>query len=84
MADGWYPLSGHSGVYYRAVDSSSADQSFHILKQDQVKVYAHVTEEMLSTLTDQPTMNFKAYAIQQEQIATALQAWQQLTSAQET
>lgn len=83
LADGWHALGGHSGVYYRMVDLNAANQSFHILLQDQVTVNDFVTEEMLSTLAGHPTITFSAYAIQQEQVDSASQAWQLLMAAQE-
>lgn len=47
---------------------------------DRVKVLESVTKEMMKALkgTESPSLSFTAYAIQQDNIATALEAWQKL------
>lgn len=90
MADGWYQLkdaSGNdvSGVYYREVETSTANQEFAVLKNDQVTVKTDVTKTMLNALTadNYPTLTFTAYACQYNSTNgtpfTAAQAWNNVT-----
>lgn len=63
----WIALGdGYPGVYYREVDKNSADdQTFHILKDDVVKVKDTVTKTIMEEAkTSEPTLKFTAYAIQ--------------------
>lgn len=77
----WTALSGVSGVYYRAVDSSDENQEFGILVGDKVKVKDSVTKDMLEELNDNnyPTLTFTGYAVQRDAdigaIDTAEEAW---------
>ena len=74
IAEGWTELQ--DGVYYREVSASNADQTFSVLKGDAVTVNSDVTKEML-TATDfaNPTLTFKAYAVQKDNVASASDAW---------
>lgn len=74
IADGWTELK--SGVYYREVSASDVDQPFSVLKGDAVTVNNTVTKEML-TAKDfaNPTLTFKAYAVQKDNVASASDAW---------
>lgn len=74
IAEGWTELQ--DGVYYREVSASNADQTFSVLKGDAVTVNSGVTKEML-TATDfaNPTLTFKAYAVQKDNVASASDAW---------
>lgn len=76
IAEGWTALPGVDGVYYREVPASAADQPFSVLKGDAVTVNSDVTKEML-TAKDfaNPTLTFKAYAVQKENVASASDAW---------
>lgn len=76
IAEGWTALPGVDGVYYREVSASDADQTFSVLKGDAVTVNSDVTKEML-TAKDfaNPTLTFKAYAIQKDHFTTADAAW---------
>ena len=76
IAEGWTALSGVDGVYYREVPASAADQPFSVLKGDAVTVNSDVTKEML-TAKDfaNPTLTFKAYAVQKDNVASASDAW---------
>ena len=61
--------SWKTGVYYREVPASAADQTFSVLAGDAVTVKSDVTRAMLETAkTDfaNPTLTFKAYAIQKD------------------
>lgn len=73
IADGWTPLSGVDGVYYRTVENSagdrgvlSSDKEFDVLKDNKVEVKDSVTKSMMNALTDttQPTLTFTAFATQ--------------------
>ena len=93
IADGWTALDGVSGVYYRQVAASNADQPFGILgagawtvnnsytwAANQVLVRPDVTKASMDNLytagaDSYPTLNFTAYAIQQEGFADAAAAW---------
>ena len=74
IAEGWTELQ--DGVYYREVPASNADQTFSVLKGDAVTVNSDVTKEML-TAKDfaNPTLTFKAYAVQKDNVASASDAW---------
>lgn len=76
IAEGWTALPGVDGVYYREVPASNADQTFSVLKGDAVTVNSDVTKEML-TAKDfaNPTLTFKAYAVQKDNVASASDAW---------
>lgn len=75
VADGWTQLE--AGVYYREVPAGTADQTFNVLQNNQVKVNEEVTKEMMDGLTDEtrPTLTFTAYACQKDNISTAAEAW---------
>lgn len=74
IAEGWTELQ--DGVYYREVPASNADQTFSVLKGDAVTVKDTVTKAML-TAKDfaNPTLTFKAYAVQKDNVASASDAW---------
>lgn len=74
IANGWTKLK--SGVYYREVPASAADQTFPVLAGNAVTVNNTVTKEML-TAKDfaNPTLTFKAYAVQKDNVASASDAW---------
>lgn len=80
IAEGWTALPGVDGVYYREVPASAADQPFSVLKGDAVTVNSDVTKEML-TAKDfaNPTLTFKAYAVQRDHFATADAAWAEVS-----
>ena len=73
MAEGWTPLDGANGVYYRAVDADTANEGaeFGVLKDNQVTVKETVTKDV----TDTPKLTFTAYAIQSENFADVVKAW---------
>lgn len=75
VADGWTPLAGQNGVYYREVTSSEADQAFKILDGDKVTVSSSLTKEELNSVTIQPTLTFTVYAVQKAGVNTAADAW---------
>lgn len=76
IAEGWTALPSVDGVYYREVSASDADQTFSVLAGNTVTVKSDVTKTMLKTAkTDAPTLTFKAYAVQKDNVASASDAW---------
>ena len=75
----WKALDGVTGVYYREVATSTADQPFSVLAGNEVHVLDTVTKAMMEAITDgnanAPTLTFNAYAIQSANIADASAAW---------
>ena len=83
-ADGWIPLTGETGVFYREVAASAADQSFYVLKGDADHANGFVTAKSFTKAdvdnvndgtVDKPTLTFTAYAVQKDNIADAATAW---------
>lgn len=69
MAEGWELVSDETNVYYRKVTSSTSDQAFAVLKDNQVTVKDSVTKDDLDKITEapndtRPTLTFTAYAVQ--------------------
>ena len=75
IADGWTQLEGHAGVYYRMVAATDADTVFPVLKDNKVIVSDELTKAEIDSITTQPKLTFKAYAVQQANVETAAQAW---------
>jgi hypothetical protein len=76
IGDGWTELAGHHGVYYRQVEHSSENQVFPVLKNDSILIRDTLTEELLNTVTENPTLKLTAYAVQSDGMETAHIAWQ--------
>lgn len=83
IADGWSQLAGYKNIYYRAVSKSTNDSIYSILKNDTIYTRDNITEEMLNTITDNPRLNFSAYAIQQQTIDTPSVAWGNINAEME-
>ena len=90
MATGWTQGDGTdipSNVYYREVETSTANQEFAVLKDNQVTVSGDVTKTMLNDLTENnyPTLTFTAYACQfmknNTENFTPAQAWENVPKA---
>ena len=68
MAAGWTALTGVNGVYYRVVETSTADQPFYVLAGNKVTVNDTVTKAdmdgLKANVATQPTLTFTAYACQ--------------------
>lgn len=76
IADGWTKLSEVNGVYYRQVASNAEDQVYPVLKDNTVTVSSSLTKSDLEAMnTNQPSLAFTAYAVQQENLATPEAAW---------
>lgn len=65
-ATGWTALTGVANVYYRVVETSTADQPFDVLSGNSVSVKDTVTKADMNTLTSTtyPTLTVTAYASQ--------------------
>ncbi len=75
IADGWMPLTGQNGVYYREVAATTAATSFDVLKNNVVTVKDTLTKEDIKDITGNSTLTFTAYAVQKDGIADAATAW---------
>ena len=84
IADDWTELTGVTGVYYREVDAETAKNGddWQVLAGD--TTYPDGVVNVSDTLTkgdlqefasDKPTLTFTAYAVQQEGVDTAEEAW---------
>lgn len=84
IADGWTALDDHTGVYYRTVDASTADQDFAVIKDNTVTVKDTVTKAMFDEIKDgkatNPTLTFTAYAVQKDNVASAADAWAKVSA----
>ena len=87
MATDWTQLTGITGVtgvYYRVVDSSTDNQVFDVLKDNQVKVLDSVTKAQMNQVTTNPTLTVTAYASQymknNTESFTAAEAWANITN----
>ena len=82
IANGWTPLAGEDGVYYREVGATgNTSQTFKVLANDQVTVSGELTKSELEAIktAGTPTLTFKAYAAQKENL-TFTQAWDAVNS----
>ena len=71
-------MSIPSDVYYRAVTASNTDQVFGVLSGDKITVSDELTKADIKGLNDAaktPKLTFTAYAVQQDGINTAADAW---------
>lgn len=80
IADGWTKLTGVegvAGVYYRQVDAETAEAGYEypVLEGNKVTVSDTLTKGDLQKITTKPTLTFTAYAVQQEGVYTAEEAW---------
>lgn len=79
--NGWTPLDGVNGVYYKEVDATTAANGavYSVLTGDQVTVKDAVTQQMMDDLNvtgaTQPTLTFTAYACQSAGFDTPAAAW---------
>ncbi|MBQ1712543.1 MAG: hypothetical protein II185_01925 [Firmicutes bacterium] len=76
IASGWTLVDGETNVYIYDT-TVSAGAKLHILANDTVTVNQNATSaDMTAAETDKPTLTFKAYAVQAENISKA-DAWAQ-------
>lgn len=76
MAEDWRPLEGTANVYWRETTMADIDQHYSVILDNAVMVRPEVTSEMLSAITSSPTLTVTAYAVQRQEINTALEAWE--------
>lgn len=80
----WKALDGFEGVYYidQAATTTEAAE-YSVLTDDEVTVKTDVTKTMMDKITagttDEPTLTFKAYAIQKDGFETAAAAWAEVS-----
>lgn len=80
IANGWTELE--TGVYYREVANSDANQDFPVLAGNKVTVSYTLTKGEIETVKDKtPTLTFTAYAIQKEGTGDAAAAWAKIPTA---
>ena len=77
IEDGWIKLESKDGVYYRVVaKNGTADQAFHVLKNDQVTVSNTLTKENVDAIAGDPKLTVAVYAVQKENMGSATEAWE--------
>lgn len=80
IANGWTELE--TGVYYREVANSDANQVFQVLANDEVTVSNTLTKGEIETVKNTtPKLTFTAYAIQKEGTGDAAAAWAKIPTA---
>ena len=85
IADGWAALDSQPGVYYRQVDADDKAQEFPVLKDNTVTVRDTLTKDEVDQLKGKnPTLTFKAYAVQKDGIKDADAAWKQIADSTTT
>lgn len=74
--NGWTPLEGEKGVYYREVAAVTADTDFSVLEGNKITVKDTLTKgDIKDIAATNPTLKITAYAVQQENIPDAATAW---------
>lgn len=73
IADDWTKLE--DGVYYRVVTKQDTDQSFPVLKDNQVTVSSTLTKEEANAITGTPKLTVAVYAVQKEGMGSVDKAW---------
>lgn len=73
-----------SDVYYQVVNTSQTDTKLKVLRDDAVTVKSTVTKEMMNAIDQNPTITFKAYAVQYSDTEKTnfkpYAAWEQIPS----
>ena len=75
IAQGWTKLKSENGVYYREVTKQDTDQSYPVLKDNQVTVSNTLTKEEADAITGDPKLTVAVYAVQKEGMDSADKAW---------
>lgn len=90
IVNGWTALKNQTDVYYREVAANDKAQEFPVLKGNTVTVRNTLTKDEVDQLkVDQlkgknPTLTFKAYAVQKDGIKDADAAWKQIADSTTT
>lgn len=80
IADGWKPLEGETGVYYREVGVMTADTPYAVLAGNVVTVSENLTKTEVNSVTEQPKLTFTAYAVQKDGINNVANAWAKVST----
>ena len=83
IEDGWYALEGYDGVYYRECARANKNMTYYLIYDNEIAVSDALTEEQMAAITRAPTITFKAYAIQREQVLTAKEGFDMLVKESE-
>lgn len=79
IAEGWTPLAGVEGVYYRTDNYTTADTAtdYQVLAGNKVTYNENLTKQQLEAIgtNGTPKLTFKAFAIQVEAADDAGEAW---------
>ena len=71
----WIELPYYKDIYYMEVNKTDTELSFDILKDHKVTLKEEVSKNDLNSLNAYPTLSLTGYAIQQEGISSAVEAW---------
>ena len=75
----WTQLDNVAGVYYKKIDTLTASETdYNILKDKKVTVSQGLTKNEINSIEEgqkNPTLTFKAYAVQLDAAQTAADAW---------
>ena len=89
IVDTWTSLTDKDGkpisnIYYQVVDTSPTNTELKVLRDDAVTVKSDVTKEMMNAIEQNPTITFKAYAVQYSDTEKThfepYEAWEQIPS----
>ena len=76
----WTQLHNVAGVYYKKIDTLTAGETdYNILKDKKVTVSPELTKGEINSIEEgqkNPTLTFKAYAVQLDAAQTAAKAWE--------
>lgn len=79
LENGWQMLGGIDGVYYRLVQKSAVNKSYHVFKNDQLLIKSNLTEEKMAQIgTNECVMRVTAYAIQTLGVDDPADGWYNL------
>ena len=68
IADGWLPLYGHEGIYYRVLSDIKSDVVIPILTDNVMTVKDSLTKEAMNQITQNPKLTFRSFAVQSHSI----------------
>lgn len=78
LAEGWTPLGGEAGVYYRKLVRTGWDMEYEILQDGCFTVKDTLTKEKMQAISANPTLTITAYAVQSYGMDTVVDAWQEV------
>ena len=89
IVDTWTSLTDKDGkpisnIQYQVVNTSPTNTELKVLRDDAVTVKSDVTKEMMNAIEQNPTITFKAYAVQYSDTEKThfepYEAWEQIPS----